>query len=645
MGSWRKSGMEIHYHHHRLFWYVLLVVTYFFSFTESLSRRDFPAGFIFGGASSAYQYEGAAYQHGKGPSIWDTFTREHPEKIADHSTGVIAQNFYYRFEEDIAQMKEIGLDFFRFSISWPRILPKGKLSGGVNQEGVTFYSNLINELLSQGLKPFITLFHWDVPQALEDEYGGFLSQNIVDDYRNYVDFCFKEFGDRVKYWITINEPNIFTIGGYADGTMAPGRCSNYIGNCTHGNSGTEPYIVAHNFLLSHATVVKLYREKYQASQMGVIGITVSSRWVLPKYQTVASTKAAFRGLDFLFGWFVDPVIFGDYPETMRALVGTRLLIFTESQSKMLKGSLDFLGVNYYTARYADDSTSSSSVNLSYTTDSHVNLTTEKDGILIGQPVFSLSLSHTAADWLFIYPRGIRELMLYINKKYNNPPIFITENGVADNGSLPIQEALNDSLRINYYHSHLSNLLKAIRAKKSYSPTTHTHNILFAFFRFSVLSVLSFLFFSHRSLTRRPTPTQAERLSASIFDHMPKSSTTRSFSSSLLSYSFFDLARASKSTSTATTDLHWKRLETIRSGSSFFDLEVLLAGVDVRGYFAWTVLDDFEWNSGYTLRFGITYIDYKNVLTRYMKRSTLWFKKFLQKENVIKSEPLLYMSSN
>ncbi|XP_050281906.1 beta-glucosidase 17-like [Quercus robur] len=139
---------------------------------------------------------------------------------------------------------------------------EGKLSGGVNQEGVTFYNNLINELLSQGLKPFITLFHWDVPQALEDEYGGFLSQNIVDDYRNYVDFCFKEFGDRVKYWITINEPNIFTIGGYADGTTAPGRCSNYIGNCTHGNSGTEPYIVGHNFLLSHVAAVKLYREKY-----------------------------------------------------------------------------------------------------------------------------------------------------------------------------------------------------------------------------------------------------------------------------------------------------------------------------------------------------------------------------------------------
>ncbi|XP_075647170.1 beta-glucosidase 17-like isoform X5 [Castanea sativa] len=493
MGSWRKSSMEVIHHHHHLFLYVLLFVVYFFSCTESLSRSDFPAGFIFGGASSAYQYEGAAFQHGKGPSIWDTFTREHPEKIADHTTGDIADDFYYVFKGDIALMKEIGLDFFRFSISWTRILPKGKISGGVNQEGITFYNNLINELLSQGLKPFITLFHWDVPQALEEEYGGFLSQNIVDDYRNYVDVCFKEFGDRVKYWVTINEPNSFTIGGYVTGIEAPGRCSNHIGNCTYGNSGIEPYIVGHNLLLSHATAVKLYKEKYQESQMGEIGISVQSYWDLPKYQTVASIKAAFRGLDFRFGWFVDPIIFGDYPEIMRVLVATRLPIFTESQSKMLKVTL-------------------------------FNATAEKDGIPIGQP--------TAADWLFVYPRGIRELMLYVKKKYNNPPIYITENGVDDNDSLPIQKALNDSLRIKYYHCHLSNLLKAIRA-----------------------------------------------------------------------------------------------------------------GVDVRGYFAWSFLDNFEWESGYTLRFGITYVDYKNGLTRYLKSSAFWFKNFLQKENVIRSKPLLYHDSN
>ncbi|KAM4082571.1 hypothetical protein ACJW30_11G185300 [Castanea mollissima] len=509
MGSWRKSNMEVIHHHHHLFLYVLLFVVYLFSCTESLSRSDFPAGFIFGGASSAYQ--GLHFNMEK-DLAYGTLS---PENILG----------------DIALMKEIGLDFFRFSISWTRILPKGKISGGVNQEGITFYNNLINELLSQGLKPFITLFHWDVPQALEEEYGGFLSQNIVDDYRNYVDVCFKEFGDRVKYWVTINEPNSFTIGGYVTGIEAPGRCSNYIGNCTYGNSGIEPYIVGHNLLLSHATAVKLYKEKYQESQMGEIGISVQSYWDLPKYQTVASIKAAFRGLDFRFGWFVDPIIFGDYPEIMRVLVGTRLPIFTESQSKMLKGSLDFLGVNYYTARYADDSTSSSSVNLSYTTDSLVNLTitlfnatAEKDGIPIGQP--------TAADWLFVYPRGIRELMLYVKKKYNNPPIYITENGVDDNDSLPIQKALNDSLRIKYYHCHLSNLLKAIRA-----------------------------------------------------------------------------------------------------------------GVDVRGYFAWSFLDNFEWESGYTLRFGITYVDYKNGLTRYLKSSAFWFKNFLQKENVIRSKPLLYQDSN
>ncbi|XP_075647174.1 beta-glucosidase 13-like isoform X9 [Castanea sativa] len=450
MGSWRKSSMEVIHHHHHLFLYVLLFVVYFFSCTESLSRSDFPAGFIFGGASSAYQYEGAAFQHGKGPSIWDTFTREHPEKIADHTTGDIADDFYYVFKGDIALMKEIGLDFFRFSISWTRILPKGKISGGVNQEGITFYNNLINELLSQGLKPFITLFHWDVPQALEEEYGGFLSQNIVDDYRNYVDVCFKEFGDRVKYWVTINEPNSFTIGGYVTGIEAPGRCSNHIGNCTYGNSGIEPYIVGHNLLLSHATAVKLYKEKYQESQMGEIGISVQSYWDLPKYQTVASIKAAFRGLDFRFG----------------------------------------CGEGWH------------------------------------------SYWSTTADWLFVYPRGIRELMLYVKKKYNNPPIYITENGVDDNDSLPIQKALNDSLRIKYYHCHLSNLLKAIRA-----------------------------------------------------------------------------------------------------------------GVDVRGYFAWSFLDNFEWESGYTLRFGITYVDYKNGLTRYLKSSAFWFKNFLQKENVIRSKPLLYHDSN
>ncbi|KAK4384082.1 Furcatin hydrolase [Sesamum angolense] len=151
------------------------------------------------------------------------------------------------------------------SISWPRILPRGKLSGGVNKRGIAFYNNVFNELLANGITPFVTLFHWDLPQTLEDEYKGFLSPNIIDDFRDFVELCFKEFGDRVKHWITLNEPFSFASGGYDGsftGHLAPGRCSAR-DKCSQGNSATEPYIVAHHLLLSHAATVKLYKEKYQ----------------------------------------------------------------------------------------------------------------------------------------------------------------------------------------------------------------------------------------------------------------------------------------------------------------------------------------------------------------------------------------------
>ncbi|XP_037496901.1 beta-glucosidase 17 isoform X2 [Jatropha curcas] len=485
------------------------------------NRSSFPPGFIFGAGSSAYQSEGAALIDGRGPSIWDTFVREQSEKIKDRSTGDVADDFYHRYKEDIKLMKKIGLDSFRFSISWSRILPNGKISGGVNQKGVDFYNFIVDELISNGIQPLVTLFHWDVPQAIEDEYGGFLSSEIVDDYRNYADFCFKEFGDRVKYWVTINEPDIVGLKGYASGINAPGRCSSYIGNCTVGNSATEPYMVVHNMILSHAAAVKLYREKYQASQKGKLGITVSVRWMVPKYPTVSCRKAASTALDFSFGWVVHPLVYGEYPESMRDLVGTRLPNFTEEETEMVKGYFDFVGINYYTARYAEEATSYSSIYLSYTTDSRVNLTTEKNGIPIGP--------QAAPSWLYVYPKGIREILLYTKSKYNNIPIIVTENGMADpnNSSISINDALNDNLRIKYHFLHLSYLLEAIKD-----------------------------------------------------------------------------------------------------------------GVDVRGYYVWSFLDDFEWELGYTVRFGINFVDYENGLKRYYKHSALWFKDFLQMENVTSSS-LLY----
>ncbi|KAB1224890.1 Beta-glucosidase 17 [Morella rubra] len=413
-GGQQNSRLDMEIRHPALLFY-LFAMACFLACAESLNRTDFPAGFMFGSASSSYQYEGAAKEDGRGSSIWDTFTRTHPEKIADHSSGDIADEFYYRFLEDIALMKEVGFESFRFSISWSRILPKGKLSGGVNQEGVAFYNDLINELLYQG-----EIFNSPQANSL------LLCNAYWDDYRDYADFCFKEFGDRVKFWTTFNEPHTFAEKGYATGTNAPGRCSNYSGNCTFGNSGTEPYIVGHHILLSHAAAVRLYREKYQL---------------------LSSFPFTCR--------YANPLTFGDYPETMRALVGDRLPKFTASQSEMVKGSLDFLGVNYYTARYADNITSSTGDYPSYTTDSHVNLTTEKDGVLIGEP--------TASSWLYIYPRGIRELVLYINRTYNPPPIYITENGLNDKGSLPLQDALDDIVRLKYHRSHMSYVLEAIKA--------------------------------------------------------------------------------------------------------------------------------------------------------------------------------------
>ncbi|KAG8363565.1 hypothetical protein BUALT_Bualt19G0035700 [Buddleja alternifolia] len=381
-------------------------------------------------------------------------------------------------QDDVKLMKDIGLDAFRLSISWSRILPTGRLTGGVNKEGITFYNNVLNELLANGVTPFVTLFHWDLPQALEDEYRGFLSPLIVDDFRDFADICFKEFGDRVKHWITVNEPFTFINGGYDGGflgTLAPGRCSTRP-NCPQGNSATEPYVAGHHLLLSHAATVKLYKEKYQATQKGEIGITLVTHWMVPYSNSRLDVKAAQRALDFVYGWFIHPVVYGNYPRIMQAAVGNRLPKFTVEQTAILKGSFDFLGVNYYTGNYASHLFSRSG-NISSTTDQGVRLTTDINGVPIGEP--------TGVSIFYVYPKGLRDLLVYTKEKYNNPKIYITETGKQ--------------------------------------------------------------------------------------------------------------------------------------------------GVNVKGLFAWSFLDNFEWGSGYTQRFGLYYVDYKNGLKRIPKRSAIWFKNSLKQK--------------
>ncbi|BAT91787.1 hypothetical protein VIGAN_07041300 [Vigna angularis var. angularis] len=476
---------------------------------SSLNRSSFPTSFVFGTASASYQYEGAAKEDGRGPSIWDAFTHKYPEKIRDRSNGDVAVDQYHRYKEDIEIMKNMNLDAYRFSISWSRILPKGKLSGGINQEGIDYYNRFIDNLLAEGIEPYVTLFHWDLPQALEEEYGGFLSRRIVDDFEDYVEVCFKEFGDRVKYWITLNEPWTFSRGGYAIGGSAPGRCSEWLNpNCTGGDSGTEPYLVSHNQLLAHAAAVKLYKNKYQKLQRGLIGITIVSHWFKPISNKKSDKEAAQRAIDFMYGWYMEPLTSGKYPENMRNLVGKRLPEFIKEEAKLLVGSFDFLGLNYYTTYYVSDAPKTKP---NYETDSNARLSSFRNGVAIGPS--------SGSGWLYVYPKGIRELWLYTKEKYNDPLIYITENGVSElnNPELSLQEALQDIYRIDSYYRHLYYVNSAIRDD-----------------------------------------------------------------------------------------------------------------VKVKAYFAWSLLDNFEWGDGYTVRFGIHYVDYKNGLKRYQKLSAKWFKNFLRR---------------
>ncbi|XP_010497097.1 PREDICTED: beta-glucosidase 32-like, partial [Camelina sativa] len=320
--------------------------------TAPLNRYSFPPDFDFGVASSAYQYEGAVEEGGRAPSIWDRFTHEFPERTS-MDNGDVAVDFYHRYKEDIKLMKEMNLDTFRFSLSWSRILPSGKLSDGVNKEGVQFYKNLIDELIKNGIKPFITIYHWDIPQALDDEYGSFLSPRIIDDFRNYARFCFQEFGDKVNLWTTFNEPYVYSVAGYDRGNKAIGRCSKWVNSlCVAGDSGTEPYIVSHHLLLAHATAAEEFRKCDKISKDAKIGIVLSPYWFEPyDSDSNADKEAVERALVFNVGWHLNPLVFGDYPETMKTNAGNRLPSFTKEESMIVKNSFDFIGINYYTTRF------------------------------------------------------------------------------------------------------------------------------------------------------------------------------------------------------------------------------------------------------------------------------------------------------
>ncbi|XP_058227505.1 beta-glucosidase 11-like isoform X1 [Rhododendron vialii] len=409
---------------------------------EDFSRHDFPPDFVFGSGTSAYQVEGAAFEDGRTPSIWDTFAHD---GNAHGDTGDIACDGYHKYKEDIQLMVETGLEAYRFSIAWSRLIPNGR--GPVNPKGLEYYNNFINELIRYGIQPHVTLVHSDLPQALEDEYGGWISRKVVKDFTAYADVCFRQFGDRISYWNTFNEANVFVLGGYDVGFTPPTRCSPPFGiaNCSKGNSSSEPYIAAHNILLAHASAASLYKNKYQGRQKGFIGINIFAYWFVPYTNATEDVVATQRAKDFMIGWFVNPLVFGDYPDIVKKNAGTRIPAFSNLESKQVKGSFDFVGVNHYFTGYIKNNPNKLKMD-----NRDFNADMAADMIFVH--------GDTPPDQLPITFSGLAEVLEYFKQVYGNPPIYIHENGLQTLHS----STLDDMPRVKYLCGFIGSLLDALR---------------------------------------------------------------------------------------------------------------------------------------------------------------------------------------
>ncbi|VUC33544.1 unnamed protein product, partial [Clonostachys rosea] len=458
-----------------------------------------PSDFQWGFATASYQIEGAVDKDGRGPSVWDTFCKL-PGKIAGGVSGDVACDSYNRTAEDIALLKSVGATAYRFSLSWTRIIPVGGRGDPINQAGIDHYAKFIDDLLANGITPFLTLSHWDVPDGLEKRYGGLLNRTEFPlDFEHFARVCFKAF-PKVKHWVTFNEPWCSAIHGYWSGQFAPGRGSNREKNL-EGDSTTEPWIVGHNLLVAHGRAVKVYREEFKPTDGGEIGIVLNGDAVFPWDATDPEDVAACdRKIEFSICWFGDPVYFGEYPASMRKQLGDRLPTFTPEEKALVQGSNDFYGMNHYCANYIKHRTGEPEL------DDHMGhleaLFYNKRGDCIGK--------ETQSTWLRPCAPGFRDLLVWLSKRYNYPKIFVTENGTSIKGEndLPKEQILEDDFRVQYFDDYVKALA-----------------------------------------------------TASALD-----------------------------------------------------------GVNVRGYFGWSLLDNFEWAEGYETRFGVTYVDYENGQKRYPKKS-------------------------
>ncbi len=381
----------------------------------------FPKEFIWGAATSSYQIEGAALQDGRGECIWHRFTHT-PGTIDDGSTGDVACDHYHRYREDVALIAGLGLDAYRFSISWPRVIPAG--AGPTNPAGLDFYDRLVDELLRRDITPFVTLYHWDLPQALQDR-DGWENPDSVDWFRDYAALMAARLGDRVKHWITHNELWVIAFLGNYTGEHAPGQ-----------RNLTAAYTVAHHLLLSHGAAVPAIRQNVPGAQ---VGITLNLDHVEPATESEADCQAAHRHDGYLNRWFLDPVFHGRYPQDMVALLGAALERIAPEDISAAAVPLDFLGINNYTRQViaAGDS-----------------------GPFYTRGVRPAGSAYTAMNWE-VYPEGLRALLVRVARDYAPPAIYVTENGAAFDDPDPVNGVVEDPQRVDYYWRYLDACAAAI----------------------------------------------------------------------------------------------------------------------------------------------------------------------------------------
>lgn len=381
----------------------------------------FPADFLWGAATSAYQIEGSPLADGAGPSIWHRFAHT-PGKVAGGDTGDVACDHYRRYRDDVEWMRRLGLGAYRFSLSWSRILPDG--TGQVNQRGLDFYRRLVDALLAAGIEPFVTLYHWDLPAALDDR-GGWLNRDVAGWFAEYAAVCVRALDDRVRWWATLNEPWVVADSGYLHGVLAPGR-----------RSAAEAARAAHHLLLAHAAGVEAYR----ALGRNRVGLVLNFEPKHPAGDRPEDVAAAARADAYMNRHYADPVFLGRYPAELAEIYGDAWEEPPAADLARIQAPIDFLGINYYSRSVVRHDPA--------------------EPFLYAASVRQQGSVYTATEWE-VYPEGLAETLRWARDRYGAAPIFVTENGAAfDDPPAAVGGRIDDPERTAYLADHLRALAAA-----------------------------------------------------------------------------------------------------------------------------------------------------------------------------------------